>query len=259
MATGSDVRTAIVTGAASGIGRRVAETFAEEGYAVLCADLAGSEVAALADELSKAGLLAQSLTVDVSDEAQMKSMAEAAIQWTGRIDAVAANAGIMVEGDALSLSLEDWNRVMAVNATGAFLTARATLPHLIDAGGTLVFTASTVGLVGMRGVAGYSASKGAVVALTRQLAADYAESGVRVNAVAPGAVKTPLSESQFRARARDDAHFEELMQAVIARYPIGRFGTTDDVARTIAFLASPASGWITGQIIPVDGGLLEIR
>ena len=82
---------------------------------------------------------------------------------------------------------------------------------------------------------------------------------MRVNAVAPGAVKTPLSESQFRARARDDAHFEELMQAVIARYPIGRFGTTDDVARTIAFLASPASGWITGQIIPVDGGLLEIR
>ena len=259
MPPGADVRTAIVTGAASGIGRRIAETFAQDGYAVLCADIAGDKVAALADSLSDAGLLAQSVAVDVSDEDQINSMADAAIKWTGRIDTVAANAGIMVEGDALSLSLEDWNRVMAVNATGAFLTARASLPHLIDARGTLVFTASTVGLAGMRGVAGYSASKGAVVALTRQLAADYAENGVRVNAVAPGAVKTPLSESQFRARARDDDHFDELMQAVIARYPIGRFGSTDDVARTVAFLASPASGWITGQIIPVDGGLLEIR
>ena len=256
---GTDVKTAIVTGAASGIGRCVAETFAQDGYAVLCADVAGDEVAALADALSNAGLMAQSVTVDVSDEGQVNSMADAAMKWTGRIDTVAANAGIMVEGDALSLSLEDWNRVMAVNATGAFLTARTTLPHLIDAHGTLVFTASTVGLAGMRGVAGYSASKGAVVALTRQLAADYAGDGVRVNAVAPGAVKTPLSESQFRARARDDSHFEELMQAVIARYPIGRFGSTDDVARTVAFLASPASGWITGQVIPVDGGLLEIR
>ena len=259
MSSGPNVRTAIVTGAASGIGRRVAQIFAADGYAVLCTDLAGPEVAALADELSGAGHLARALTVDVSDQAQTEAMARAAMDWTGRIDAVAANAGIMVEGDALSLSLDDWNQVMAVNATGAFLTARAVLPHLIERGGALVFTASTVGLAGMRGVAGYSASKGAVVALTRQLAADYAQHGVRVNAVAPGAVRTPLSESQFRARARDDAHFDELMQAVIARYPIGRFGTTDDVARAISFLASADAGWITGQIIPVDGGLLEIR
>jgi NAD(P)-dependent dehydrogenase (short-subunit alcohol dehydrogenase family) len=254
-----DTQTVIVTGAASGIGQRVAETFAEQGHAVLCTDCAEAAVTAVADKLAVAGHIARAMAVDVSDKDQTEAMAKEALDWTGRIDAVIANAGIMVEGDALSLSLDDWNRVMSVNATGAFLTARATLPHLMSSNGALVFTASTVGLAGMKGVAGYSASKGAVVALTRQLAADYAVHGVRVNAVAPGAVKTPLSESQFRARARDDAHFDQLMQAVIDRYPVSRFGTTDDVAQMITFLASPKAGWITGQIIPVDGGLLETR
>lgn len=111
----------------------------------------------------------------------------------------------------------------------------------------------------MKGVAAYSASKGAVAALTRQLAADYAARGIRVNAVAPGAVRTPLSESQFRARAADDAEFERVLTGVIARYPISRWGTTDDIADLVLFLASDRAAWMTGQIIPVDGGLLETR
>ena len=111
----------------------------------------------------------------------------------------------------------------------------------------------------MKGVAAYSASKGAVAALTRQLAADFAGEGVRVNAVAPGAVRTELSESQFRARAASEAAFEDLLQAVIERYPLSRWGTADEIAALVAFLLGADSGWITGQIIPVDGGLLETR
>lgn len=187
-------------------------------------------------------------------------MVAAALAATDRLDCVAANAGVMVEGDILSLSLEDWERALRINATGAFLTARACLPALIASGaGALVFTASTVALSGMPGVAAYSAAKGAIAALTRQIAADYASQNVRANAVAPGAVRTPLSESQFRARARDDEHFQELLDGVIRRYPLERWGEAAEIAEVVHFLGTQRSAWMTGQILPVDGGLLELR
>ncbi|WP_223428909.1 SDR family NAD(P)-dependent oxidoreductase [Tateyamaria pelophila] len=252
-------KTAIVTGGASGIGRAAVERFAREGAYVICADLDATAAQALAARLVADGLAVEATETDVTDESSVTAMASMALKVTGRIDTVLVNAGIMVEGDVLSVSLAAWTRVMNVNATGSFLTARAVMPHLIDTSGTLVFTASTVGLSGMKGVAAYSASKGAVVALTRQLAADYADRGVRVNAIAPGAVRTALSESQFRARARDDTHFNELLAQVIGRYPIARWGQPEEIAEVMLFLASDRSSWMTGQIIPVDGGLLELR
>jgi NAD(P)-dependent dehydrogenase (short-subunit alcohol dehydrogenase family) len=251
--------TAIVTGAGSGIGRAVAWRLARDGHAVVCADLNAAAATAVAADLTDAGHRALALHTDITDEASVTDMARRAMDWTGRIDTCIANAGIMVQGDILSLSLDDWNRALQVNATGAFLTARAVLPHLLVRGGTLVLTASTVGLAGMKGVAAYSAAKGAVVALTRQIAADYAARGVRVNAVAPGAVRTPLSEAQFRARAADEAEFQALLTQVIGRYPISRWGTPDEIAEVVLFLATARSSWMTGQIIPVDGGLLELR
>ena len=252
-------RTAIVTGAGSGIGRAIAERLAADGYAVVCADLNQTAATVAAAELTAQGHRALALHTDITDEGSVADMAHSAIDWTGRIDTCVANAGAMVEGDILSVSLDDWNRALRVNATGAFLTARAVLPHLVDQRGTLVFTASTVGLAGMKGVAAYSAAKGAVVALTRQLAADFAARGVRVNAVAPGAVRTPLSEAQFRARAADDAEFHKLLDQVIGRYPISRWGTSAEIAEVVHFLATDRSSWMTGQILPVDGGLLELR
>lgn len=253
-------RTALVTGAGSGIGKAIAERFAADNATVVCADLDAASAEATAAALQGQGLAALAIQVDIADESSVARLVRSIVEATGRIDTVAANAGIMVEGDILSLSLDDWNRSMNVNATGAFLTARATLPLLMESGeGALVFTASTVALAGMPGVAAYSASKGAIAALTRQIAADFASRGVRANAVAPGAVRTPLSESQFRARARDDAHFDELLNGVISRYPMGRWGQASEVAEAVHFLGTARSAWMTGQILPVDGGLLELR
>jgi NAD(P)-dependent dehydrogenase (short-subunit alcohol dehydrogenase family) len=253
------MRTVIVTGAGSGIGRAVAARLAIDGLAVLCADLNETTAQETAAELTESGFHALAVHADITDESSVADMVTLALAWTGRIDSCIANAGAMIEGDILSLSLDAWNRALEINATGAFLTARAVMPHLLVQGGTLVFTASTVGLSGMKGVAAYSAAKGAVVALTRQLAADYAARGVRVNAVAPGAVRTPLSESQFRARAADEAEFQSLLAKVIGRYPISRWGTPQEIAEVVLFLATERSSWMTGQIIPVEGGLLELN
>jgi NAD(P)-dependent dehydrogenase (short-subunit alcohol dehydrogenase family) len=251
---------ALVTGAGSGIGRATALRFAADGFAVVCADIDAASAAAIAVEIARQGQEALPLEVDVADEASVAAMTEAAVAWKGDLRRVVANAGAMVEGDILSLTLADWNRALTINATGAFLTARATLPHLVDnGGGALVFTASTVALTGMKGVAAYTAAKGAVAALTRQLAADFAVKGVRVNAVAPGAVRTPLSESQFRARSTDEADFQSLLSQVIARYPIARWGTPEEIAEVILFLATDRSSWMTGQIVPIEGGLLQLR
>ena len=253
-------RTTLVTGSGSGIGRAIAYRVAKDGDCVVCADIDADRAEETATGIASTGGRAIPVTVDVADEASVAAMVNATLAETGSLDAVAANAGIMIEGGILSLTLDDWTQVMQVNATGAFLTARATLPHLVSSGrGTLVFTASTVALSGMKGVAAYSASKGAVAALTRQLAADFAGDGVRVNAVAPGAVRTALSESQFRARAAGPEELEVLLDQVIQRYPLSRWGVPEEIAAMVAFLLGSESGWITGQIIPVDGGLLETR
>ncbi|MEM1236931.1 MAG: SDR family oxidoreductase [Pseudomonadota bacterium] len=252
-------KTLIVTGGGSGIGAATARRFATDGWSVFCADINEDAAFAVAKSINDVGGTAKAIISDVTDETAVANMTSAVVEATGRVDCVVSNAGAMIEGDILTLSLEDWRRALDLNATGAFLTARATLPHLVSREGALVFTASTVGLTGMRGVAAYSAAKGAVAALTRQLAADFAAEGVRINAVAPGAVRTPLSESQFRARSKDDQEFESLLSGVIQRYPMSRWGRAEEIAEAIHFLGTDRASWITGQILPIEGGLLQMR
>ena len=254
-------KTAIVTGAGGGIGRSIAQLFAEDGARVLVADTnADGARETVAQITATEGLSAQAHTVDICDEASLSAMVEAAIAWGGGVDVLVANAAIMVDGDILTISPDDWRRALEVNATGTFLTVRAVLPAMIERGkGAIVLTASTVGLVGMKGGAAYTASKGAVVALARQLAAEYAGSNIRVNAVAPGAIRTDLSMTQLRSRARDPAHLAELEARMVGRYPLARWGEAEEIAQGVLYLASDRASWTTGVVLTIDGGLLETR
>jgi NAD(P)-dependent dehydrogenase (short-subunit alcohol dehydrogenase family) len=181
----------------------------------------------------------------------------AAIDAVGPVDVLYANAGIPGEGRAHELSLEDWNRVIAVNLTGVFLSARAVLPGMLERrAGAILLQSSVAGLAGVRNLPAYAAAKGGVAALARQMAADYAEFGIRVNAICPGTVRTPLVEEVFRRRFGDEAEAE--LDRRDRDYPAGRLGHVEDIANLALFLASDEAAWITGAVYPVDGGATAV-
>lgn len=235
-------RTAIVTGAGSGIGRAIASLLIEEGATVVAGDLdpAGAPEGCLRVE------------ADVSDPRDVEALVERAIGESGTIDALFNNAGIGSTNDAVACSVDEWDRLFAVNARGVFLGIKAVLPHMLAAGsGAIVNTASVAGLIGLRDRFAYSASKGAVLALTRQVAVQYAGTGVRCNALAPGTVDTEwvgrlLDEADDPVTARN---------ALIARQPVGRLGTPREIAQAAAYLASDDAAFITGSVLVIDGGL----
>lgn len=235
-------RIALVTGAGSGIGYEMAAQFLAEGAVVYGGDL---DPAA-----SPAGVVAMSL--DVSDADQVAAFVAAAFADHGRIDVLCNNAGIGSTTDVLNCTPEEWDRLFAVNARGVFLGTRAALPHMLAAGrGAIVNTASVAGLVGLKDRAAYCASKGAVVALTRQVAVQYAGTGVRCNCICPGTVDSPwvqrlLATSSDRSADR---------AALVARQPAGRLGTPTEVARAALYLASDDADFITGSTLTIDGGL----
>jgi NAD(P)-dependent dehydrogenase (short-subunit alcohol dehydrogenase family) len=232
-------RRALVTGAGSGIGEAVARGLHAEGADVVLADAVGDRVEAIAGQL---GERARALTLDVRDEDQVAGA-------VGGLDVLANVAGIGSTTNAPETPLEVWEDVFAVNARGTFLCCKHAIPSMIErGGGAIVNMASIAGMVGLPNRAAYSASKGAVISLTRALAIDHVRQGVRVNAVCPGTVDSP-----WVRRLVDDVG--ESMDALRARQPMGRLGTTDEIARAVLYLASDDAAFVTGSALVIDGGL----
>jgi NAD(P)-dependent dehydrogenase (short-subunit alcohol dehydrogenase family) len=249
-------RVCVVTGGGSGIGRATCIRFAEEGALVAVADVdtrAAGETARLAVEASGRADTALDVGIDVTDDASCRAAVAQVVDAWGRIDVLFNNAGIAGVGTVEETSLELWERVMAVNVRGVFLVARAVLPMMVAAGrGSIINMSSTIAEIGLARRASYAASKGAVLALTRQMQADYASHGIRVNALLPGTIHTPFVD-RYLAESYDDpvAGLETLRQ----RQLTGELGRPEDVAAAALFLASDESRFVLGSGLFVDGGV----
>jgi NAD(P)-dependent dehydrogenase (short-subunit alcohol dehydrogenase family) len=246
-------KVALITGAASGIGLATAEWFCRDGAAVTLVDTQGQRAEEAAGRLRGEGHRALAVAADVTRSEQVRGAVERTVREFGRLDVLFANAGIGYTGELIATSDEDWDQVMAVNAKGVFLCCREAVRQMLaqqPPGGSVVINGSISGLVGIPGQAPYGPSKGAVVEMTRQLAVEYARRGVRVNCVCPGTVDTPVLRRAM-AMAPDGQAFLDML---VAGHPIGRIGRGEEIAAAVAFLASEEASFITGAVLPVDGG-----
>ncbi len=242
-------KVAIVTGAGSGIGQAVAERLAAEGATVAAFDLNLEATEATVAAITAAGGSATAHAVDVSDEGSVEAGVAAAVAAHGRPQVVCNIAGIGTFSWTHEMSLDLWNRIIGVNLTGTFLMCRATIPHLLDGGGVIVNTASTAGLFGQPWSAAYCSSKGGVILMTKALATEYEETALRVNAVAPGGVETPIQQDFYDVPEGGNA---KMLFKMMTKKGMC---SPEDVAATFAHVACDESAYMNGSIVVIDGGI----
>lgn len=241
----------VVTGAAGGIGAAIAERLADAGASILLLDADGEKLTRRFGERSGASGNVELAQIDVRDEAALGSVIDTFA--AGRsLDFLVASAGISGEGRATEVTQERWETVIGVNLTGVWLSASHVARHMEKSGGgSIVMISSVAGAIGLPGVAAYSAAKGGVIALARQMARDYAGADIRVNAICPGPIPTDLVTTAYAARGIS-------LDVAAAQVPLGRLGSTDDVAALAELLVGPRGAWITGEAIAVDGGMSHL-
>jgi len=237
---------AIVTGAGRGIGRDIAATLADLGAAVAIVDIDGESAQSAAKDIAATGANARGYTLDITDSEAVMSVFKTIAEDMGGLDILVNNAGLTRDNLLLRMSPDDWDLVLSVNLKGAYNCIRAAVrPMMSQRSGRIISIASVVGILGNAGQANYAASKAGLIALTKSVAKEFASRGITANAVAPGFIETPMTES-LSEKVRED-----FMNMVLLK----RFGTTADDANVVAFLASDEAEYITGQTISVDGGM----
>ena len=240
-------KVAVVTGAGRGIGRAVALAYAKMGADVVCVSRTEENSAKVATEVEALGRRAWAVAVDVSDTAAVDAAAGKILDDAGRVDILVNNAGVTRDNLLMRMSEEEWDTVINTNLKGAFnFTKALTRPFIKQRSGRIINIASVIGLIGNAGQSNYAASKAALIGFTKSVAKELAPRGITVNAIAPGFIETDMTASL------DD----KMREGILGNVPLGRFGSPDDIAHAAVFLAMEPSGYITGQVLTVDGGMV---